>query len=199
MTIPDLIFIASVLLCAISIVRLLWLAVRGRWKPFRSTALFLVAFIGIYATALIAAGLLMPRQELQQGERRCFDDWCVSASAIELQTDRGLCPGATTVWVATVEVSSVARRVQQRAADAFVEIEDGSGRRFEACGQSKSRNIRDLLGPGESFSVSLPFALPATARPAGLVIHHGSFPGAIIVGDDQSWLHKPTLFHAAIR
>jgi hypothetical protein len=30
-----------------------------------------------------------------------------------------------------------------------------------------------------------------------LVITHGAFPGVIIIGDDQSFLHKPTIVQLA--
>jgi hypothetical protein len=190
----DLFFLASVLFCAALLVRLFWLATRKRWAAWRSTARLLVAFVAAYTAMLVAAALAMPRKELTAGERKCFDDWCVAASGLELQPTQALCPGAGSVWVASIEVSSVAKRIHQRAADASVEVENVDGKRYESCGGGGLPNIRDRLGPGESFSVSLPFGLPAGGHPAGLVVHHGAFPGIIIVGDDQSWLHKPTLF-----
>ena len=199
MTITDLVFLFSFLFCALLVVRLLWLGMRRNWPKWFASARFLAAFIVIYATALIATALMMPRQELPAGERKCFDDWCVAASGLELQPSAELCHGSAAVWVASVEVSSVARRIRQRAADATIEVEDLSGRRYASCSAGGPEHLRDMLGPGESFSVSMPFALPAGARPIGLVVHHGAFPGVIIIGADQSWLHQPTLFRTIVR
>ena len=74
---------------------------------------------------------------------------------------------AAAVWVARVEVSSVARRIQQLAVDAAIEVED-------------------LLADRR-------------VRPVELIVHHGAFPGVIIIGSDQSWLHQPTLFRTIVR
>jgi hypothetical protein len=59
--------------------------------------------------------------------------------------------------------------------------------------------LSDELGPGESFRVRLPFRLPEDAQPAGLVVHHGAFPGIVIIADDQSFLHPPALARVAVR
>jgi hypothetical protein len=199
MAIADLVFIVSFLFCASMLIRLVWLAIRSQWARWRSTARLLGAFVAAYVSALATAGLSMPRHELAAGERKCFDDWCVAASGAEVQSTQELCPGSAAVWVASIEVSSVAKRIHQRAPDASIEVEDTDGKRYAPCAAGAGpRNIRDMLGPGESFSVSLPFGLPLDARPAGLVVHHGAFPGIIIVGDDQSWLHKPTLFRTSV-
>lgn len=194
MTLSDLFFLVSFLFCASLVVRLIWLAIRGRWAKLKATALVLGVFVGMYAIALIGTALSMPRRELAAGERKCFDDWCIAVKAFQLQSGGSRCSGAETVWVTTVEVSSDAKRVHQRAADAAIEFEDASGRRYPPCEQPGLHNIRDILGPGESFSVSLPLALGGGGQPAGLVVHHGAFPGLIIIGADQSWLHSPTLF-----
>lgn len=199
MSVVDLVFLFSFLFCAVLVIRLLWLPMRRDWPKWLATARWLVAFIVIYATALVATALIMPRRELPVGERKCFDDWCVAASGLELQPSPELCPGAAAVWVASVEVSSVARRIRQRAADATVEVEDLLGRRYASCSAGGPKHLRDMLGPGERFSVSMPFALPAGGRPVGLVVHHGAFPGVIIIGADQSWLHQPTLFRTIVR
>ena len=199
MTVPDLVFIPSFLFCAFLLLRLAFLAIRGRWTKCRGTALTLILFVAAYAVALVGLALLTPRRELAPGQRKCYDDWCIAASGVEQQPTAALCPGAATVWVATLDVASVARRVQQRAPDTTVELEDATGKRYPPCQLAGLKTIRDLIGPGQSISASLPFALPAGARPVGFVVHHGAFPGLIIAGDDQSWLHDPTLLRIAVR
>lgn len=78
-------------------------------------------------------------------------------------------------------------------------MEDGEGRRFRPRGGALAgvdgavQGLTDELGPGESFRVMLPFRLPGDGTPAGLVVHHGDFPGVAIIGADQSWLHRPAL------
>jgi hypothetical protein len=197
-TLPDLIFLASFVFCTVMVFRLVWLAIRGRWRSWRVSAWLLTGYLAVYVTALIVFALLTPRVELRPGEPKCYDDWCIAATGVHFVRVSPDCPGAADVWVATLNVRSVAIRVRQRAADAAVEMEDPSGRHYLPCGSGGSHSLRGSLEPRESFLVFLEFALPAHVRPAGLVVSHGAFPGRIIVGDDQSWLHKPTLFHLSV-
>lgn len=203
MTLSDLFFLASVLLVLVLSACVAASALRGRLKTAFRLARLLGLFLASYAVALMAVALATPRRVYAPGARRCFDDWCVAALSAEMaeipanppcQPDRG---GST--WLATIEVSSVARRIRQRARDARAELEDGEGRRYQPCpasltiGTEPGRSLWDELGPGESFRVLLPFRLPAGSRPAGLIVHHGDFPGIAIIGADQSLLHRPAL------
>ena len=69
-------------------------------------------------------------------------------------------------------------------------MEDLAGRRYPPCGASEG-DMSAELGSGESFPVKLRFCLPANAQPAGLVVHHGDFPGEVIIGDDAAAFHTP--------
>jgi hypothetical protein len=196
MTPPDLLFLAAVLLVLALSGSIALSALRGRWNITRRLAWLLGLFVACYAVVLISVALLHPRRFYAAGERRCFDDWCITAldaKAADASADPA-CPSqqGSRTWVAEAEVSSVARRVRQRARDARVELEDGQGRRYEACA-APQRPLSDEIGPGESFRVSLPFRLPDGAEPAGLIVHHGDFPGLVIIGADQSFLHPLAL------
>ena len=191
MTIGDLVFLVSVLFVVTLCLRVAISVMRRRWKTAGRLGRLLAWFAAIYALVLISVGLLMPRRVYAPGARRCFDDWCVTAMGAELSDDR--------VWIVTIEVSSDAKRVRQRARDARAEVEDQQGARYGPCGPplasgtEPARALADELGPGESFSVLLPFRLPAGKTPAGLVVHHGDFPGIIVIGADQSLFHRLAL------
>jgi len=197
MTVFDLFFLISVLFVLAMVGRIAVSAVRGRWKAANRTIRLLGLFVAAYAIVLICAALILPRRFYGSGERRCFDDWCVTAlTATPSTTSATPCGPADggRDWVATVEVSSVARRVRQRAPDARTEVEDEQGKRYAPCAVTASaKSLSDELDPGESFRVSLPFHLPPGVTPAGLVVHHGDFPGVVIIGADQSFLHRPAL------
>jgi hypothetical protein len=201
MTLNDLLFLASFLFAAAQAMRIAVAALRGRWDGVRRAGWLLGAFIACYAVVLIGVSLATPRRFYAPGERRCFDDWCVAASEASATEDTAVpetCRGGA-AWIATVEVSSVARRVLQRAPDARAEMEDQSGSRYQPCAEPLAREpggahrLTDQLGPGDSFPVFLPFRLPAGASPAGLVFHHGEIPGVGIIGEDQSFLHPPAI------
>ena len=198
MTLFDVLFLASVLFVVAMCVWMLVLTAGRRWTKLGRTAVVLAVFLTCYTAALIGASLLRPRRIVAAGERRCFDDWCLAA--LTVAPDLGsFCkaePGSQ-AWIVTLEVSSAARRVRQRATDASAELEDTRGLRYQPCAGPSGRQLSDQLGPGESFRVELPYRLPADAMPAGLVVHHGGFPGILIIGDDQSFLHPPTLWRVA--
>jgi hypothetical protein len=197
--ISTLVFLGSVLFVLALLGRIAVSALRGRQDRLRGTARLLAGYVAGYAALLLAVALMMPRRTLPQGVRECFDDWCV-AGVGAVASGAAPIPGCDggNVWIGTLEVSSDAKRVRQRAADAAAVLEDLSGRRYRPCaaptqGAEAAHGLRDELGPGDAFQVTLAFSLPAGARPAGFVISHGAFPGAIIIGDDQSLAHRPTL------
>jgi hypothetical protein len=195
MTVFDLFFLLSVLFVLAMAGRIAVSAIRGRWDAVSRSGRFLGLFLALYAAVLMAVALVLPRRFYAAGERRCFDDWCATAlsATASAATLCGPDDGGRD-WVAAIEVSSVARRIRQRAPDAHAELEDQQGNRYRPCaGAGPGKSLSAELGPGESFRVSLPFRLPAGATPAGVVLHHGDFPGVVIIGADQSFLHRPAL------
>jgi hypothetical protein len=195
MTLSDLFFLLSVLFVLAMAVSIAVSAIRGRWKAASRMGRFLGLFLVLYAALLMGVGLALPRRFYAAGERRCFDDWCATAlgATAAAGTPCGSDEGGRD-WVAAIEVSSVARRIRQRAADAHAELEDQQGRRYRPCAATEpGKSLSDELGPGDSFRVLLPFRLPAGATPAGVVLHHGDFPGVVIIGADHSFLHRPAL------
>lgn len=203
MTLSDLLFLASLLFVLVCLLAIFLAALLLRWPAVRRWGKLLAAFIAVYIPVLLLTGLLTPRRIYAPGERRCWDDWCAAAVRVAPATPSTPlpCVGApgTRIWVAEIEVSSVAKRVRQRARDAAAELEDEQGTRYQTCaaplaqGGTPARALADPLDPGDSFSVLLPFRLPAKTKPTGIVLHHGDFPGIVIIGNDSSVLHRPAL------
>ncbi len=113
MTIFDAAFAGSVLFVAAVFVRIGVAAVLRRWETARRWGRRLGWFVGCYCVALVAVGLALPRRIYAPGERRCFDDWCVTA--IEAKIADGESGGSWRTWIAGIEVSSDAKRIRQRA------------------------------------------------------------------------------------
>lgn len=203
MMLTDLLFLVSVLFVLGMCIGIAVSAVRGRWGSTGRLGRILAGFVAAYALTLVCVSLARPRRIYAPGERRCFDDWCVAAvdAAMADGPDAAACRGdqGGRTWIADIEVSSDAKRVRQRALDARAELEDRQGQRYQPCagplrrGDEPARVLSDELGPGESFHVFLPFRMPEDRSPAGLVAHHGDFPGVIGIGTDQSFLHRLAL------
>lgn len=209
MTLLDLWFLASVLFSVLCLLLMLISALRRRSHRLRWWARLLGSYLAGYALILLITSLLSPRHIFAAGERRCWDDWCTAAVRVELADASAtpVCPSApdVRVWLAEIQVSSVAKRVRQRAPDALVALEDQQGARYSSCaswlsqGTNPPHALSDPLDPGGSFSVLLPFQFPSAARPAGLIVKHGTFPGMLIIGDDSSFLHRRALQPFAAR
>lgn len=199
--VPSLVLLGSVVFVLISVGRIVVAGLRGRRDQIRVISRTLAVYVLAYAVVLVVVGNIMPRQSQAAGGRQCYDDWCVTAiEAVPAQPQRLMDCAGPNVWVVRLEVSSDAKRVRQRAADAAALLEDSAGRHYRPCGAAAAggATLRDELGPGESFPVMLGFSLPAGRSPAGVVIRHGYFPGCLIIGDDQSLGHRPTLYRIAI-
>lgn len=206
MTLFDLLFLASLLFVLVCLIAILVSAARRRRDGLLRWCKLLGVFLVLHSLALIFTSLALPRRVYAPGERRCWDDWCataVRATGIAPQAPPSAQPCSPAqnarLWYVEIEISSEAKRVSQRAPDARAELEDVQGARYSPCsaplaqGTVPPHELSDRLNPGDSFSVLLPFTLPANRPPAGVVMHHGSFPGIVIIGDDSAFLHQPAL------
>jgi len=217
MTLFDLLFLASLLFFLVSLFTIGVSALRRRSAALRRWAKVLALYVAAYAAVLLLTSLFSPRRIYPPGQRRCYDDWCVTPLGVTPASKSAPLPCSAApdarIWLVEIEVSSVAKRVRQRALDARAELEDQQGARYSPCGAPLApevaapahgaalwHELSDPLGPGDSFSVHLPFALPADRQPAGIVMHHGDgFPGLVIIGGDSSFLHQRPLQPFATR
>ena len=139
-------------------------------------------------------------------QNRCFDDWCLSVEQVVQQPIVGSAPmlvRAQGVFdLVTVRVSSRARRVSQRALDAQVYLLDARRQRYnpDPAGQQAldasghgGQPLDSELAPGGSFTRTVVFDVPKGLSHLVLVVTHGLFPDVLVIGSDQSFLHKPTI------
>ncbi|HXA19347.1 MAG TPA: hypothetical protein VN380_20315 [Thermoanaerobaculia bacterium] len=203
MSLVDLLFLVCFAAAVITIGRIAYLALRGRFRVARTTLIRLVACIAAYMLVLIGVSLAEPRKEIPIGERRCFDDWCITVEQASRQKTIGAVTAAGTFCVVTLRVSSRAKGSRQRETDIDVYLIDDLGRRIEVSlsGQTAltqaglaGEPLTSFVNPGASFQSCLAFDVPPDAHHLGLVkASHGWFPVRLIIGDAQSWLHKPTV------
>jgi hypothetical protein len=109
-------------------------------------------------------------------------------------------------YLVTVQVTSRAKRVSQRALDAGAYLLDAQGIRYDPSLQGQQaleaaglagEPLNSLVDAGASFTSTIAFDLPSPSIQPVLVFTHGDFPGLIIIGDDHSFLHKPTIIRLA--
>ena len=183
------------------------LAQLARRRPGRALRVLggLAVLVLLYLLPVAAVSVATPRHERTGGAPVCFDDWCVAVRAARPAPAPGAhCPTDGSVWLLSLEVSSRARRVTQREKAAAVYAEDRSGRRYPMCGRPLAQGgrvpaLRDAVAPGDSFALTLPFALPVGVAPVGVVVRHPHTPAAVILGDDEALFHQPTLLRLPTR
>jgi hypothetical protein len=203
MSIFDLLFLASMLGVAIVVVRILYLLIRTRWHAAGRTSAWLLMFIAAYMLVLAGFSIAEPRQEVAIGTPQCFDDWCITVEATSRQDAIGTTRASGTFCVATVRVSSRAKGRPQRETDVRVYLLDDRGRRFDVSptGQRALEQqglagspLTSFVDAGGFFESRLAFDVPRDVRQLNLVkTSWGWFPFRLIIGDPQSWLHRPTV------
>jgi len=206
MTISDLLLLITVFITVVALLGGASYLARRRWRPLRRILLALGVFLGSYAAVLVTVSLTSPQQVLGPHQVRCFDDWCLSLQRVARRRAVGRWPHVATArgqfYLVTVEVSSRARGISQRAVDARVYLLDANGQRYDP--DADARHALDATGgggqpldtelpPAGSFTHTVVFDVPLERRPGGLVVVHGLFPAVLVIGDPQSLLHKPTL------
>ena len=142
-------------------------------------------FWAIYLTIVAAVSFATPRKVLAIGERRCFDDWCLTVQSVD---------GGRPFKV-TLRVQSDAKRVTQSAPGNQVFLEDDAGKRYAAGPENGQPPFSKMIGPGESYDTIREFDVPAGVKIVGLVVGHssGPNPGALVIGDDDAIFHKPAI------
>jgi hypothetical protein len=172
MTLFDLLFIAVFLASAITLCTAVGIAVFGRGaRALRILRVYGIC-IGIYLAVVIVSSLVQPRQFLQVGEAKCFDDWCIGVESFDRTPS-----GSEAIYHVTIRLSSTAKRVSQQEKQVVVYLRDASGRQFDPLPTAGDVPLNSLLLPQQSIMAKRVFAIPADARDVGLVIaHKGGFP-----------------------
>ncbi len=202
MNISDLFFIISFILTISGIVGLLAAIILRRRRLAKLLTTGLAIYAGVYLLLLVGVSLLSPQRVLAMHDVRCFDDWCMAVEQVEQRPAIGTVQAQGSFYLVTLQVSSQAKRIRQRELDTSVFLLDDGGKRYdlsptgqralEAAGQA-GQPLNSWLDAGAAFTHIAVFDLPPGVSQPGLVIAHGAFPGSIIIGDDQSILHKPTI------
>jgi hypothetical protein len=208
MTVLDLVgmlaFLGAIVFLAGAFGVLLFALARRRWHRMRRLALAIGAFLAIYAAALLLASLLSHDRLLGLDQRRCFDDWCVAVAGAQRATAAGDTSAGGDLVVITLRVSSQAKRITQRPSQPHFWVEDAQGRQYAVSPQGQAtwdrthgpiRPVDDRIGPGESFTTPLVFAVPPAADHPALIVTEGpGWLGRLIIGSEESPLHKRTKF-----
>lgn len=177
---------------------------RGIWvKRFVITG---VAGVALYLVLLFGLSLTSRTRilTLNQGKHICEFDCHSEYSVVAVRTDKhfGGRTAQGTFYIVTVKVLFDSATIGPRRGMAPLEIGprtvyvlDAQGREYPLEPEGASDSLRRSIVPGQSYTTDLVFDLPATIRQPMLFV--GSAAGApdrILIGSENSVLHKKTVF-----
>ncbi len=185
MTLFDLLFLFVFLATLVTLITAAVFSLRGDNARAGKTVLGVAIFLGIYLAVVIGVSLATPRRYVELKQRHCYDDWCVTVE----QANAG------PPFSVNLRVSSDAKRVQQRAPDTKVFVEDINGKRYAGWLVPGQPGFGRQIGPGESFETSFEFDVPVNTKIAGVVVNHSTpGPGSFIIAEDSAIFHPPMLY-----
>ena len=203
MSIFDLLFLLSLTGVLIGAGVVTYRFARGRNVTAATLLRRLLVFVGGYTLLLIAVSVAEPQREIPIGTAQCFDEWCVTVQGVVRQAAIGEVRAKGTFYVVTLSLSSRAKRRRQSEPDAIVYLLDGAGRRFDVSESAQRGLVAEgiagerldaFLDPGAAVLSRVAFDVPNDAAHVALVkASRSRFPFRWIVGDPQSWLHRPTV------
>jgi hypothetical protein len=178
-----------------------------------------VGLAGLYLVALVAVSLAAPRNVLAPGQVKRFCglyldchlgvsvDAVCTAQALGDAPHRAVARG--TFHVVTLRVSSNAVAATLTPYGLIAQVMDEKGRRYgrdraaerALLGDAAEGTLEQPIKPGEFYTRTLVFDLPADATRPALAVSERGFPDvlieALLIGDEDSIFHQPTLLSLA--
>lgn len=167
-----LLLIVAVLGTVVLLVATLVAALRRRGRSAARWGAAAAVVVVAYAVALLAVGATSRPRTLADGQWKCFDDWCVTVTAVAPTAD-----GRDV----TLQVRNAGRGRAQRPDAPHASLEPG-GRPLEVDG------LDQRLEPGQTVTLhaSVPLADGTGASGARLVVTEGGWPSRVVIGDENS-------------
>jgi len=165
---------------------------------------------GLYAAALLVTGSRSHAVVLPAGETKWFCGFyldChigVTAERLVTAPELGRLRASGTFHVVTLRIRSSARRATLQPHDLRIAVVDAYGRRYARSSAAEAQLagpnaglLERPLGPGDSYAVDVVFDLPNDTGEPRLLVTEGPamerVVERILVGDEDSFLHRPTL------
>lgn len=170
-------------------------------KIARITFKLLSAGAAFYLLLLFGFSLASQEDVLVRGTEKyfCEMDCHLAYSVLDVKQQPG---PAGTRYIVTVrtrfdEATTASWRpkdIPLRPSPRTVQLIDGQGRGYALESASGTPLATDLV-PGQSYTTELTFTAPAGAQGLRLLIGTvGGWPDKLVIGEENSWLHKKTYF-----
>jgi hypothetical protein len=167
----------------------------------RWTCRLFAACVVIYILLIFGFSLGSRNEVLARGREKyfCEVDCHLAYSVLDVKQQPAPAGMRYTVTVSTrFDETTIAswrpRDVPLRPSPRSVQLIDAQGHRYGLDSSSGIPLNTDLI-PGQSYTSDLSFVVPAGASGLRLLIGSvGGWPDKLVIGDENSWLHKKTYF-----
>ena len=163
-------------------------------KALRNAPWIAGAWIG-YLGVLLCVSLLQPQKIVPVGTPWCIHDLCYRVAGSE-DLPGYLTDNSRLVRV-TIAITNRSNDAQQEShMNAF--LLDTSGKRWNEIRGLSGIPLNARVQPGQTLTSAPVFKLPRTATPATVgFVHPRPYFGLLVIGDGESFLHRPTLLRLA--
>lgn len=150
--------------------------------------------VAIYGMALVGVSLASREQVLAPGveKRFCALDCDLAYSVDEVYRENHGVPNRD-VLIVRVRVRNDAEQARIRPSSFRAWLVAAGDARFDPITLPRSEQLADL-GPGESRSIPLRFEIPQRIQGLRLAVAEGGWPTRLVIGDENSFLHRKTVF-----
>ncbi|MDX6445802.1 MAG: hypothetical protein QOH71_2876 [Blastocatellia bacterium] len=193
------------------------LVVRRRTRA-KFVLLAMLVIAGTYLAAIVIFSVASHEKILARGEEKhfCEIDCHLAYSVVDTRQSRTLGdpPNQTTArgtyLVVTIKTRFDQTTISPQRGDALLypnsrvlTIVDQRGNTYAVTGdaqrtmrnaQSSGKPLTTPLRPGESYTTEAIFDLPADAKPSTLLINEGEWVTHLVIGHENSLLHRKTRF-----
>jgi hypothetical protein len=168
------------------------LARREREKALRGIAWIAGVWI-VYVTALVAVSLGQRQRVVAMGQEQCFGDMCFAVIGVDEVPGFLIRDGSRLVRV-SVRIKNGGRGHAQSEGLIHAYLVDAQGRRWEESAGVSGVRLTARVAAGDPVVSEPIFKVAGDATGLGLIFTHGwKQPGALVIGDSDSWLHRRTV------
>jgi hypothetical protein len=162
---------------------------RERPKALRNF-LWIIAVWAIYMTVLVWSSRTQPQKVVALGQDQCFDEMCFAVTGA--QDLPGVAGDGSRLVRVSVRISNHSEKTQS---DDMIRayLVDGQGRQWAESAAVSGVRLTARLAAGGSAVSQLVFKVPREAGLALVFTHGHGWPGALVIGDSDSLLHRRTV------
>jgi hypothetical protein len=202
MTLFDLLLILMVLGSAAAFITAVIAFVLRRWKVAWRLSLIVVVAWAVYLGVGTTVAMRAPQHIMTLGEDRCFDEMCFAVTGWNRRPSSN---AGKSLYLVDVRITNRSRGRAQRENGRKGVLIDRSGRIYEVSSEGMRAmspvdgpslaGLDAEVGPGQSVETRLVFELPTDVDYPGFALASdlAMNPARLVIGDEDHFLHRPTV------